>query len=67
MSRPSNEQIAHDMAMAFIQADLSSMSGNERLEEIEAIKDDADPTKPNTSTIIDNFNHYYQIILKDLR
>ncbi|WP_076462057.1 hypothetical protein [Limosilactobacillus caccae] len=67
MSRPSNEQIAHDMAMAFIQADLSSMSGNERLEEIEAIKDDADPAKPNTSTIIDNFNRYYQIILKDLR
>lgn len=67
MSRPSNEQIAHDMAMAFIQADLSSISGNERLEEIEAIKDDADPTKPNTSTIIDNFNRYYQIILKDLR
>lgn len=67
MSRPSNEQIAHDMAMAFIQADLSSMSGNERLKEIEAIKDDADPAKLNTSTIIDNFNRYYQIILKDLR
>lgn len=67
MLRPSNEQIAHDMAMAFIQADLSSISGSERLEELKAIKDDADPSKPNTSTIIDNFNRYYRIILDDLR
>ena len=66
MSRPSNEQIAHDMAMAFIQADLSSISGSERLEELKSIKDDADPSKSNTSTIIDNFNRYYRIILEDL-
>lgn len=55
------------MAMAFIQADLSSISGSDRLEELKAIKDDADPSKPNTSTIIDNFNRYYRIILDDLQ
>lgn len=66
MSQLTNEQIAHDMAMAFVQADLNSMNGKERLAELKAIKDDADPSKPDTTTIIDNFNRYYRIILKDL-
>lgn len=47
-----NEKLAQGLALAFVQASLSGMSESDRLEELKAIKDDADPSKPNTTTLL---------------
>lgn len=62
-----NEKLAQGLALAFVQASLSGMSESDRLEELKAIKDDADPSKPNTTTVIDNYKRYYKDILNDLQ
>ncbi len=62
-----NEKLAQGLALAFVQASLSGMSESDRLEELKAIKDDADPNKPNTTTVIDNYKRYYKDILNDLQ
>ena len=61
------EKLAQGLALAFVQADLSEMSTSDRLDEITAIKDDANPDKPNTTTVIDNYKRYYKAILSDLQ
>lgn len=61
------EKLAQGLALAFVQASLSGMSESDRLEELKAIKDDADPNKPNTTTVIDNYKRYYKDILNDLQ
>lgn len=62
-----NEKLAQGLALAFVQASLSGMSESDRLEELKAIKDDANPSKPNTTTVIDNYKRYYKDILNDLQ
>lgn len=66
MAKISNEQLAHDMAMAFVQADLNDMSGTQRVEELSLIHQNVQANKSNSTTIISNYKHYYITILQYL-
>ncbi|WP_308556180.1 hypothetical protein [uncultured Lactobacillus sp.] len=62
MDNPSNKQIAHDMAMAFVQADLNEMTGNQRQEELLLINRNAKVGKAKSTTIMTNYQHAYSTI-----
>lgn len=66
MSQPTNKQIAHDMAMAFVQADLNEMSRDKRQEELLLINKNAQSKKATSTTIMSNYDYAYSTILRYL-
>lgn len=60
-----NETRAHDLAMAFIQADINNLSGSERTDERLSILHNAN-SDTHEANLIDSYNHLYDSILKNL-
>lgn len=60
-----NEQRAYDLALAYIQADINSLSGVERTEEKLSILHNAG-SNTKEANLIDSYNHLYDSILKSL-
>lgn len=66
MSRISNEQLAHDMAMAFVQADINEMGSENRLEELKIMEDNINAGEIQANSPFLNYHHYYDLFLKHL-
>ncbi len=66
MAKVSKEQLAHDMAMAFVQADVNEMGSNNRLAELKIMEDNLKAGKLNSNSLFLNYDHYYSLFLKHL-
>lgn len=67
MPKISNEQLAHDMAMTFVQADVNELGPNRRLEELKIMQDNLEAGKLKTNSLYLNYHHYYDLFLNHLQ
>ena len=67
MPKISNEQLAHDMAMTFVQADVNELGPNRRLEELKIMQDNLEAGKLKTNSLYLNYYHYYDLFLNHLQ
>ncbi|MEY8441849.1 hypothetical protein AALA17_04215 [Lactobacillaceae bacterium 24-114] len=66
MSKISNEQLAHDMAMTFVQADVDEMGSANRLDELRILEENLKAGKVKANSLYVNYHHYYKLFLNHL-